>query len=180
LANLENVLKAASRARKTGDVGQLSLMDTGNIQVDCGINYILNIPDYSEKEKLELERELLPFHMGEHPLKKYKHVFRRRKVTNITQLEKIPEGSRVTVGGTVVNSRRQPTRNNEYMLIMLLEDMYGQVEVVVFPRTYQQYLYELNPEGIIVIGKITYEGEHPKIIAESIRALSSLPDGRAG
>ncbi|AGL00566.1 DNA polymerase III subunit alpha [Desulfoscipio gibsoniae] len=174
LANTERVLRAVRAAQKTRKAGQLSLMDLGLIAEDCGIDYELDVPDYSREEKRRLERELLSISIMEHPFARYQRLMNRDKVTRSGQLTGLRTGNRVTVAGTVVSCRRQPTRNKDYMLILLLEDPFGQVEVILFPGTYQKYLYELNPEGILVRGKICFEGEQPKVIAESIRSLANL------
>ena len=180
LANTERVLKAVKKVPKTRRTGQLSLLDLGLMAGDFGIEYNLDIPDYSQEEKIRLERELLSISVREHPLARYQWMIDKHKITKINQLQKLHEGSRVTVAGTVVSCRRQPAGNQDYMLIVLLEDPFGQVEVIVFPRTYQEYLYELCPEGILVRGKLSFEGEQPRVIAESIRALSSLLESRIG
>lgn len=177
-ANTEMVLKAARTVQKIRGTGQLSLLDLGLMAEDSGIEYNLDLPDYSQEEKIRLERELLSISIREHPLARYQGMMNKHRITRTGQLQKIRGGNSVTLAGTVVNCRRQPTRNKDYMLIILLEDPFGQVEIILFPRTYQQYLYELNPEGILVRGKLFFEGEQPKVIAESIRSLSSLSETR--
>ncbi|SFG41387.1 DNA polymerase-3 subunit alpha [Desulfotomaculum arcticum] len=174
LASAEGVLKAVRAAQKTRQTGQLSFMDLGLMAKDSGIEYNLNVPDYSREEKMRLERELLSISIAEHPFARYQRMITRHKITMTGKLKGLREGNSVTVAGTVVSSRRQPTRNKDYMLILLLEDPFGQVEVILFPGTYKQYLYELNPEGILIKGKLCFEGEQPKVIAESIRSLTLL------
>lgn len=174
LANMEKVLTVVKKFKKVRGTGQLSFFDFGVMPRDYGFNYYLDIPDYSWEEKIRLEQELLSISVREHPLAKFQSKLNDCSLKKTDQLLKLQEGSSVTVAGTVVSCRRQPIRNNRYMLIILLEDQFGQVEVILFPRTYQQYLYQLDPEGILVKGKLFFEGEQPRVIAQSIRALSSL------
>ncbi len=180
LGNLEKVLKGVRKVEKTGESGQITLLELGVMAEDSGINYDLNIEDYSQEEKTRLEGELLKISFREDSLANYQHLFNIFKIQKSHQLVKFQEGASVTVAGKVVNCRRQLTKNKEYMLFILLEDQSGQVEVILFPRTYQRYLYELNPEGIIVKGKLIFEGEQPKVIAESIRAFESVLENRTG
>lgn len=177
LGNLEMVLKAVRKSStddRNGQTGQLSFWDLGLMEEEYGLCYNLNIPDYTAEEKSRLERELLNISLREHPLAKYQKMFIQHGIKPIIHLPQQPEGSMVTLAGVVVNCRRQPTRNKEYMLFILLEDQSGQIEVIVFPSTYQKYLYELNPEGIIVKGKLVREGEQVKVIAESLSALEII------
>lgn len=170
--NLEKILKFLRKKQKANKGGQLSFADLGLMPEDSGLEYNLNIPDYSEEEKNYLERQLLSVSLREHPFARYKDLFRQGKIFKTDALARIREGARVSVAGIVVSSRRQPTKNKEYMLFMLLEDPYGQIEIILYPSVYQKYLYELQPEGIIVTGRLFFEGEQPKVKAESIQALS--------
>lgn len=171
LADLERVLKAARKAQNERGSGQLSFWDLGLMPGEPACKYDRNIPDYTREEKTRLEQELLSISVREHPLDRLQGMLAGQKITRSDQLWQFREGSSVTISGLVVNSRRRPAKNKEYMLLLLLEDQFGQMEVIVFPRTYRQYLYELVPAGILVKGKLRTAGEQPRIIAESIRAL---------
>ncbi len=174
LGNLDNILKAVRKKQKVRASGQLSFWDLGLEERECGFEYYLNFPDYTFEEKARLERELLTISIWEHPLAEYKNLLSKLRITGFDRLSTLPEGSSVTVAGIVVNFRRQPTKNKDYMLFMLLEDQFAQVEVILFPSIYQKCLYELNPQGIIVKGKLMFEGDYPKIMGESIQAIETL------
>lgn len=181
LGNLEKVLKVVRKNKKARECGQLSLWDVGIIPGDIGINYKLDIQDYFEEEKNRIERELLTISVREHPLNKFKELLKKIKnLERLDRLDKFEEGNRVTVAGIIVNCRRQPTKNKEYMLFLLLEDQFSQVEVVLYPRNYQRYLYQLSPEGILVRGKVTFQGDQPKVVAESVQAVSTVAEKSLG
>lgn len=173
LANLDRVLKSVRR-RESGGQKQLAFSDLGYWPEDSGFIYQLDVPDYNGPEKLRVERELLGISLREHPLAQYRSFLQLRKVRLLTELDSLTPGNQVVIAGIPVNCRRQPTKKNEYILFILLEDESGQTEVVVFPNVYEKCLYEINPNGIIITGKLVREGEEAKVIAQSIQALSGL------
>lgn len=174
LVNLETVIKAVKSAKQ---IGQPSLWNAWSQCVDSKSAEWLHLPDYSEQEKSAIECELLSVSLNQHPLHKCKQFFQEHNIRQIDTLDQLKEGTRVAVAGAVINCRRQPIRNGTYLLYILLQDESAQAEVIVFPRIYENYLYELDPEGILVKGKINYAGEQVRIIAESIQSLDSLITG---
>lgn len=177
LESLDGVMKAAQYNRRNRESGQICLWDYSGMPDD----YLKeNIPDYSQQEKMKLERELLSINIHEHPLSGLTHFLQKHRIKSTREIRKQVQGTKVKIAGTVVNFRRQPTKNNEYLIKILLEDQWGQVEVLVLPSTYERYLYELNPEGILVRGKLVFEGEEPRVIAESIQALDEFIEALKG
>ncbi|WP_206811737.1 DNA polymerase III subunit alpha [Paradesulfitobacterium ferrireducens] len=172
-ANLDGVLKELRR-REHSNQRQLAFWDVGVWRDDSGFAFPLDMPDYNWQEKVKLEKELLGISLREHPLAEFRTFLQARKIRPLAEIVSLADGRPVTVAGIPVNCRRQPTRNNKYMLFMLLEDESGETEVVVSPSIYEKCLYEISPDGIIIRGKLVREGEESKVIAESIQALPGL------
>ena len=133
-----------------------------------------------------MEKETLGVYISGHPLAEYKDVLENMTTTlDLQSLNHIDEeaissdiylndGARVQIGGIVVEHKRKATRNNNMMAFVTLEDLYGTVEIIVFPTVYKKYskLLELD-KTVIVDGKISLkEEEEPKIICDSVRPLA--------
>ena len=78
------------------------------------------------------------------------------------------------IGGMISNKRIQTTKRNEIMAFLEIEDLYGTMEVIVFPRTLQQYNTIVNEENIVYIkGRLSIqEEENAKIIAQEIKDIN--------
>ena len=85
-------------------------------------------------------------------------------------------GQKVTVGGLLTEVNKRFTKKGDLMAICTLEDMYGRIELVIFPKAYEEYA-ELIFEGskVFVKGRTDLTGEEEgKLIAESIKELGKL------
>ncbi|MGE5575797.1 MAG: DNA polymerase III subunit alpha, partial [Syntrophothermus sp.] len=166
LDDLDGILRATRRRRKSTP-GQLELF-SGDL-----LDQILQAED-SPAQIRAWEKELLGISLGEHPLLPFRNILSSIEAVSSKDLELLPDGSRVKIAGTVINARRQTTRKKEQMLFLLLEDMEGLFEVILFPKTYQQYATRLDYHGMLITGKLSLEEEEAKIIAQEIIPLKEL------
>lgn len=127
--------------------------------------------DYSEKEKRKLEKELLGFSLKQFPQDKLKNFCEKYQIVSIKSLYDISGNKRVRISGKIIYLRRQPTKNGEYILCLVVQDHSEMVEVVIYPKVYKAFLYELNPEGIIVEGILRKEDTALYVSAEKIKSL---------
>ena len=79
----------------------------------------------------------------------------------------------VTLGGIITNINNKYTKNNNIMAFLTLEDLYGEIEVIVFPQVYTRYRTLLEPDNPVIIeGRISLkEDEEPKLICNKIEPL---------
>ena len=187
----EKVLESVSLERKKNIKGQISLFDGldgfgGNEEIDKFENEITSIPniqEFEEREKLALEKEVLGMYVSGHPLSEYEKELETRTSINTKKLNELKEDldeylamdqQNVIIGGMISNKRIQTTKRNEIMAFLEIEDLYGTMEVVVFPRTLQQYNTIVNEENIVYIkGRLSIqEEENAKIIAQEIKDIN--------
>ncbi|NLJ98275.1 MAG: DNA polymerase III subunit alpha, partial [Tissierellia bacterium] len=133
------------------------------------------------------EKEMLGIYISGHPLKPYEDDLKRISTITTAELFQIQEqvkqnlaqdidGKRLTIGGIVVLKKNMVTKNNNMMAFITLEDIYGAVECIVFPATYDRYSRLIEEDSLIVIdGKISMtEEDEPKIICERITGLDEF------
>lgn len=148
----------------------LSLLEASQLNI-FEDNPVKSIKDFSETEKKKMEKRLLGFSLEQYPSAKWQQFFKQYKIILIKDLAKLKNNTRVRISGSIVHSKRQPTKNDQYFLILVLQDNTEMVEIIVDPTTYNSYLYQLNPEGIIVEGILRTGQGLPQLIAEKIKAL---------
>jgi DNA polymerase-3 subunit alpha len=94
-----------------------------------------------------------------------------------TDKPKVTDGSQVIIGGMVTSKTVKTTRNNSMMAFITLEDLFGNVEVIIFPKDYEKYKSMIEPDQkIFVRGKVTVEEEKAaKLICQDIIPFDSIP-----
>jgi DNA polymerase-3 subunit alpha len=87
---------------------------------------------------------------------------------------RVKDGAQAAVGGIVSHKTVKYTKNNEPMAFVMIEDLYGEIEVIVFPNLYAKFGYELiNGTALVATGRVTVkEGENAKLICNDITLLT--------
>jgi DNA polymerase-3 subunit alpha len=146
------------------------------------------IPEYPSKVLLAMEKEMLGLYISGHPLSEFEseinsHVsfFTSQIDLDITQndeetmeqLKDLSDGMQVTVGGLVGGKKTKTTKSNKMMAFFNLEDMFGTIEVIVFPTVLSKYSQLLDEDNIVLVrGRLSIkEDEKPKIICDEVRPL---------
>ncbi|SCY75106.1 DNA polymerase-3 subunit alpha [Lachnospiraceae bacterium XBB2008] len=91
--------------------------------------------------------------------------------------ERLHGGQIVTIGGIISECKTKFTRNDKIMAFVTLEDMLGSVEVIVFPKTYEQYRDFLREnEMVFITGRVDEEVDRDmKLLCEKIERFSDKP-----
>jgi DNA polymerase-3 subunit alpha len=133
LHNIDNLMAFAVRSRKEQENGQIDLFgtevnsSTSTLRLDK-LNYTPN-----PSNQLAWERELLGIYLTQHPLDDYKN-YLEDKTVPISKLEENPDKD-VVIGGMIADIRKINTRNGSKMAFVILEDLTGSIELVLFPKT---------------------------------------------
>ena len=87
------------------------------------------------------------------------------------------DGSRAVIGGLVAEKKIKYTKNDKVMAFLQVEDLVGTVEVIVFPKVYEQYGNKLTEEGKVFIkGRVSAEEDRDgKLICESVQTFEEVP-----
>ena len=168
LHNLDVLLAFGQRLQKQASSGQVDLF--GQLAEP-----ILNRPQlalappsevYNLHDQLLWERELLGLYLSQHPLQIYEN-FLAEQTVPINSLEAVMEGKTVTVGGAITESREIVTKNGQKMAFVKLEDLSGELEVILFPSVYQQTLGIWGRDQVVVVrGKINAKDRGGNLTSE--------------
>ncbi|NLB43027.1 MAG: DNA polymerase III subunit alpha, partial [Clostridiales bacterium] len=147
------------------------------------------------KMLLTMEKEMTGVYISGHPLDEYKDALEGYSTTmDIMELQSIEEnnelagnlsnafkdGSIVTIGGLVIDKKIKYTKSNNAMAFVTLEDLYGAIEVIVFPQVLSKCSSLLEEDrGVVIRGRISLrEEEEPKLIANDVVALVNKKPGK--
>ena len=184
----EKLLDSVSMDRKKNVKGQISLFDgfqmgKETVEVQQEISSIPKINEFEERERLAMEKEVLGMYVSGHPLGEYEEELKNNTSIDNGKINVLKEDmesylnldeKEVILGGMIVNKRIQTTKRNDIMAFLELEDLYGTIEVIVFPQTLKEYNSILNEDSIVYIkGKLSIkEEESAKLIAREIKDIN--------
>ncbi|MGI9028359.1 MAG: DNA polymerase III subunit alpha [Candidatus Saccharimonadales bacterium] len=181
LNNLDTMLAYANRVQKDKASGQTDLF--GGAVEDTGLVASLALdqggPTHTSREQLLWERELLGIYLSRHPLSEYE-TFLSEQCVPIKDLDVSMDGKSVRLGGSVAEFREITTKNGQKMAFIKIADMSGEVELILFPNTYQQTLGIWERDNVIVLnGKISTKdregnvGTEIKIMVDDAREVTT-------
>ena len=172
--------------KKHSMAGQISLFDI--VSEEQKEEFDIKLPDvgeYSKEMKLSFEKEVLGIYVSGHPLEEYEALW-KKNITNTTADFMIDEetgymraqdGAKATIGGLISEKKIKYTKNEQVMAFLNVEDLVGNIEVIVFPKTYSKYGNLLNEDNkVLLTGRISGEEERDgKLICEDVTLFDDIP-----
>ena len=168
-----------NQEKKNSLAGQMSLFDLVSEEEKKAYEVRFpNVEEYSKEIKLGFEKEVLGIYLSGHPLEEYEEKWRKNisAVTadfildEETNAVKIKDNQSVVIGGIITEKTIKYTKQNKAMAFITVEDLFGTVEVIIFPRDYEKYSRYLNEdEKVFVAGHANVEEDkNGKLICEKI------------
>ena len=181
------ILESIHQDKKNNMAGQISLFDIADETEKE--NYEIKLPDvgeYSKEMRLSFEKEVLGIYISGHPLEEYQEIW-QKNITNKTSdflLDEetdttvVKDGQSAVIGGIISDKRLKYTKNEKVMSFLLIEDLLGTVEVIVFPRDYEKFSDKLiEDKKVFIKGRVSVEDEKDaKLICEKITAFEEMPN----
>jgi DNA polymerase III subunit alpha len=187
MQDLELVLDwAQSRARDRA-IGQGNLFDLvgGDIVSNSVVNEAspifevapkaVPVADYLPQERLKLEKELLGFYISDHPLRSVHASARILAPINLSDLADQPDN--VTLSAIVMVSSLKPvtTKKGDRMAIVQIEDLTGQSEAVIFPKSFERISGAIVVDArLMVWGKVDRRDDRTQFIIEDAEPIETI------
>lgn len=178
MAVYEKLIESAQNNSKKNIEGQMSLFQINKEEMSApGATAVLpDVSNFSKETIIALEKEMLGVYITGHPLKDYEETLNKlvsvtsEELTHIETNEHIVDGMKATMGGIISGRKLLVTKSNKQMAFLDVEDLYGVVEVIIFPKIYERYMEILKEDNVILIkGTINFkEDEQPKLMADRI------------
>ncbi len=166
--NINEILKFNNMIKKHHASNQIGLF--GN--AFSGSLKLQPTPEADMQTKLNWEKELLGLYISDHPLNYYKEQMKVTKPIKEALTIK-SESLNFYIGGLVKRVNRITTKTGKPMAFATIEDFEENIEIVVFPKTYEQNSAAWQEGNIIlVIGHMSWRNNEPKFICNSAQSLS--------
>lgn len=184
LNSFEGVLDTISGETKKSIEGQVTMFDIASQETTEKHKYTLNkAEEYDERELLDMEKEMLGIYISGHPLAKLQEKIKAN--TNINTLQMISmkeendfskDGKQVKYAGIITSVKKKYTKNNTIMAFVIVEDLYGSTEIIVFDSCYNRSSGVLLEDNIVLVdGRLSIrEDDDVKIVANSITDFETV------
>ena len=168
---------AGQKAQEDAQLGQGSIFDFGE---DSGAGAAqapthrppISAAEFDRAELLALEKETLGTYLSSHPLTEVRGALRARVDCSLAELGGKQDGAWVTVGGIVVDVKKIRTKSGSQMMFATLDDVEGQVEMLVFKADESENAEIIAPDAIVVVrGRLDHKdrGETKLVVQEAQR-----------
>ncbi|MDO5707023.1 MAG: DNA polymerase III subunit alpha [Andreesenia angusta] len=196
IASFENILNGINTEKRNNISGQISLYDvqeekTEEINENTDEEVIPDIEEFDKKTLLSFEKEVAGIYITGHPLDDYtKEIEKYSSINTIditgnesddmdSDYEKanVKEGQYVKLLCIITQIKNQYTRNNKMMAFLRVEDLFGELDIVVFPNTFQESREILKEDNIILLeGRLSISEDEGRksIIANKITLAEKL------
>ncbi|MCY3563674.1 MAG: OB-fold nucleic acid binding domain-containing protein, partial [bacterium] len=160
--------------RRQEEAGQFSLFGGGGLPD-------LTLPDipqhqWDKQVRLSFEKEMLGLYLSDHPLAEKAAAVQAAADTATSELKNLPDKSKVKIAGLIVSASNRWTRKGDRMMVLTVEDLDGDVEVVVFPKATQRYEELLVADQMVVVSaRVDRREDAVQLIAGRIESLQPPP-----
>jgi DNA polymerase III subunit alpha len=166
---------AGAQAQADALAGQASFFDLEGGNEDAAAHHdppIVPLPD-DRKQLNEWEKETLGLFLSSHPLKEVRPALRARVDCSLTELAAKKDGEWVTVGGMIAECKRIRTKKGDPMMFATLDDLEGQVELLVFNSAYAANEDKVDVDKIVIVrGRVDHKEEgETKLVAQEVEAF---------
>jgi len=178
-----DVLDSAADDKKNNLAGQINLFEAFDT-ADTADSVLPDIPEYSQRELLSMERETTGLYLSGHPMEALQPLCKKVGAVSIGRIysavaegndDQLQDGQMVTIAGVIASVKMKVTKNQSTMAYVVLEDLSGSMELLAFSKILTasgSYFMEDTP--VIIYGRISArEDEEAKLICEEIYPLNS-------
>lgn len=201
--NPENIIDAFAKRQKDRAAGQSSLFDLFADVTGSGFESDVPEPDgieWDRSVKLAQEHEVLGIYVSDHPLRPYEYALSKERDYTLSQIEeseevanpatgtmtaryRVPEGKPIRLAGMITSVAKKTTKNGDSMATAVLEDMEGEITLVIFPKTYRACASalagEVDPETgessgdifVRVVGRLDRSDRGNQVVCSSVAPM---------
>jgi DNA polymerase-3 subunit alpha len=176
-SQIDSAMSASAVAHRDRAIGQVSLFDELQEPVTSKPTSLsLNFVPWTLSEKLTFEKDLLGFYVTGHPLEEYRSVLENGTCKSVADLGELEDKSTVKLAGSLTSVDRKFTKKDgKPFAILMLEDLTGSVEVMVWSEAFTKYSNYLETGKVVSItGRLDKREDASRIVASEVRPVAAV------
>ncbi len=181
MAAVETATRMAQQAQEAKRDGQDSLFGSpsSGAAIPQAEPKVPTIPEWPKSEKMALEKSVLGFYVTNHPLRDVETLFESYITLSTTSIRNASDGQAGIMGGLISKIRPMTTKTGpnagSRWAILLIEDLAGTIEVVLYSNEYQRFAEMIKPDTVLFFeGTVDKKREEPSFKAKEVYNLESV------
>ncbi|MGB2808789.1 MAG: DNA polymerase III subunit alpha [Sedimentisphaerales bacterium] len=181
MAGLEKAMQIGATFQADKQNGQMNFFGQMTQDKDYSLDHqsLPDVPPWPEMQMLVFEKQVLGFYVTSNPLSHHAETINLYSTQNSSQLADANQGRQIVIGGMIIKIRYTLTKTGRNagskMAYFTLEDLQGQVEVVMFPDTLNKFGDLVVADSIVFVkGKLDYRREKHNILAVELITLEDV------
>lgn len=184
MAAIERAIQSGAAAAADRRSGQRGLFGEEEETTSAASTALPNVPEFTEKERLAMEKEVLGFYLTSHPLAEYESILRTYCSHTSVQLAKLEHRTEVLLGGMLAAIKFSHTKNprpgstNTKYAMWDLEDLDGIMRCIIWPEQFAEFGEQVKPDAILAIkGAVDRRpgAEEVNLIVNELIPIADLP-----
>jgi DNA polymerase-3 subunit alpha len=182
-AAVDAALEWGQKRRTDRESGQGNLFGGGAALSDAASEpstSLPDLPDWDERTRLAHEKATLGFYVSGHPLESLSDLLDDFASHGTAALRELATGTEVSVGGIVTDFHKRKSKKGAWWGSFQLEDLEGQIEVLAFPKAFDQFQALLeNDRAVLITGRVASDEGRVRLNADEIVSLDDLREKKA-
>ncbi|MHC4603953.1 MAG: DNA polymerase III subunit alpha [Planctomycetota bacterium] len=180
MAGFENAMQVGASLQADKQNGQMSFFgQAGDNDYSQDHQRLPDVPPWPELQMLAFEKQVLGFYVTSNPISHHAEMINLYSTHNSSQLTDANQERQIVIGGMIAKIRFNLTKTGRNagskMAVFTLEDLQGQVEVVMFPDVLNRFSDLLKADTVVFVkGKLDYRREKPNILAVELITLDEV------
>ena len=175
LSSYESIIDNIQQKKRNNIMGQMDMFSMIGGADTPSFEYP-NIPEFTMREKLMLEKDASGMYFSGHMIDNFESHVKSLSVSQITDIisedSTLRDGAKIKLAGIITGVTFKTTRREERMAFFKLEDKLGEIECIAFPKVYNNYSHEiLLDNGVYIEGTLSYKDEDAKILVNLVSPL---------
>jgi DNA polymerase III subunit alpha len=175
IATIEEAVQRADQNSRNQNAGMEDLF--GAVVPDAADEAVYasseGVREWSEKQRLTLEKDTLGLYVTGHPFDEYEREVRRFSSNSIINLKS--SRSRTTVVGLIVAIRVMKNKRGQTMCFVTLDDRSARIEATLFSEAYDEYRDRIEKDTIVAIdGVVTLDDYSGSLKLRGDRVMSMV------
>jgi len=183
IAGLEKAMQIGASTQTDKQKGQMNFFGQMTQELDYthDAQRLPKVDPWPEPMMLNYEKQVLGFYVTSNPLSHFAETINFYSTVNTSHLAEVGQDRVIVIGGMIAKKRYHITQRGRNagskMAVLVLEDLQGQVEVVLFPDALNKYADYLDEDKVVFVkGRVDFRREKPNILAEELIGLDEVTE----